>query len=165
MTARWLLACVLLLQVAPAPAPQQAQQPQQQPPPPPDGGRLRFSALDVIVDAGAAQLAAYQVEVVAGLPEAKLVGVEGGEARAYAQAPYYDPAALQGGRVIVAAFTTDPDAPSGRTRVARLHFQESAAAELEAAEYSVKLLAAAAPGGAPIEAQVSIQRTATGGQR
>lgn len=109
---------------------------------------LRFEAFDLFVDSGEISLAAYQIEVVAGddvtnvrkaggtpaPPEAKasktkitLVGVEGGEHAAFKNAPYYDPAALHEDqlkdRIILAAFNTGPDLPTGKTRVARIHIQ------------------------------------------
>src|SRR5439155_1207563 len=72
-------------------------------------GAGRFRTVAVYVDAGQAPLAAYQVEITVGdtAPTAKIVGVEGGSADAFRAAPYYDPAALQGGRIIIAAFTTE----------------------------------------------------------
>jgi hypothetical protein len=91
-----------------------------------EGGRFR--PLAVFVDTGNTPLAAYQIEITVGAPEptAKIVGVEGGDADAFRAAPYYDPAALQGGRIIIAAFTTDADPPRGRVRVATLHLFEPA---------------------------------------
>jgi len=80
---------------------------------------MGFVPVDVYVDCGTKRLGAYQVEVVA--QEATIVGLEGGESKAFGEAPYYDPAALQGNRIIVAAFSTQEDLPTGMTRVARLH--------------------------------------------
>ncbi len=87
-----------------------------------------FVAIDIYIDSGNTPLAAYQFEFTA--RGTKLVGVEGGEHAAFADAPYYDPAALadngnprQGERIIVAAFSTEHDLPTGRIRVARLHLQ------------------------------------------
>jgi len=126
---------------------------------PPEEG-VRFRPIDVFVDAGDAPLAAYQVEIASSSPDARIVGVEGGESQQYAAAPYYDPAALQGGRIIIAAFTTEAEPPSGRTRVARIHMQEAAGAE---PAYTARLMAAAAPGGGGIEAKV--EPVPSGGQR
>lgn len=78
-----------------------------------------FLQIDVWADAGANRLAAYQVTV--DLVDGELVGVEGGDHPAFAGAPYYDPAALHGGRIKLAAFSTSHDLASGRVRVARLH--------------------------------------------
>lgn len=133
----------------------------------PSGG-VRFRALDVSIDTGAEALAAYQVEVSAGSeggdaaaePEAKIVGVEGGERGAYAPPPYYDPAALQGGRIILAAFTAEDDPPRGRTRVARIHMAEPEGAEVR---YAARVVVARAPGGARIEARVEL--SPSGGMR
>jgi hypothetical protein len=95
---------------------------------------LRFEAVDLFVDSGQLPLSAYQIEVKAatqngkpGSTKVKLVGVEGGEHAAFKNAPYYDPAALHEDqlkdRIILAAFNTGPDLPTGKTRVARIHIQ------------------------------------------
>jgi hypothetical protein len=78
-----------------------------------------FVPVDVYVDAGGSELGAYQVEVTA--KNAMVVGLEGGESKAFSEAPFYDPAAMMGNRVVVAAFSTDEGLPKGVTRVARLH--------------------------------------------
>ncbi|MGQ9589648.1 MAG: hypothetical protein ACUVYA_05055 [Planctomycetota bacterium] len=131
-------------------------------------GGIRFRALDVFVDAGAEALAAYQVEISAESDgheamsgtEPKIVGVEGGEPEAYASPPYYDPAALQGGRIVLAAFTTADAPPRGRMRVARIHMAEPEGTEVRC---STRLVVAAAPGGSRIEAAVEL--APTGGAR
>lgn len=114
------------------------------------GGPPRFVALDVYVDTGGKPLAAWQFELAC--PSA-IVGVEGGAAP-FAEPPHHDPAALQGGRIVVAAFTLDPDPPGGRVRVARLHMEERGAVE-----YAPRLVAAGAPGGGRLEAKIEIVRT------
>ncbi|HEU4339022.1 MAG TPA: hypothetical protein VFS19_03050 [Planctomycetota bacterium] len=111
----------------------------------------RFVAVDVYVEAGDRKLAAWQVEIGTD-DRAAIVGVEGGEPAVYRDPPTYDPAAVQGGRIILAALTTG-DAPSGRVRVARLHLMESARVDLEG-----KVLAAGAPGGARFDAKVTLVR-------
>ncbi len=114
---------------------------------------VRFVAYDVFIDTGGQALAAYQFEAVCDEAKGKVVGVEGGEGPHYQEAPYYDPGALQGGRIVVAAFTTEPGAPSGRVRVARLHMQETGAVE-----FASRVIAAAQPGGARFEAKIDIVR-------
>lgn len=94
----------------------------------------RFEVVDVYVDSGATPLAAYQLEVRAVVqPEsagiARLVGIEGGEAEAYQQPPYYDSALLHASkgaeRVVLLGYSLnrDSDLPSGRVRVARIHME------------------------------------------
>ncbi len=113
----------------------------------------RFVAIDVYVDAGESGLAAWQVEVDAG-EGASIVGVEGGEDGPYAEPAYYDPAALkEGGRIVLAAFTTEANPPSGRVRVARLHFHETGAAPVT---YRAEAVVAAAPGGKKIPIEVEL---------
>ena len=80
---------------------------------------VRFCALDVLIDSADVPLAAYQVEVTGA--NVQLLSVENGEHPAFSEAPYYDPAALDQHRVVLAAFHTGTDLPRGRTRVARLH--------------------------------------------
>ena len=122
---------------------------------------VRFEAFDVIVDSGAATLAAYQVEIKADgtgqrsmPPDAKitLVGVEGGEHAAFKDAPHYDPAALHEDRlkdrIILAAFNTGADLPAGKTRVARIHVQ----VEGPELAFKVVVMAAATADGTKIDA-------------
>ena len=117
---------------------------------------VRFEAVDVYVDAGDQPLAAYQFELQAAPPGAAVVvGVEGGEHAAFADPPYYDPAALKGGRIIIAAFDTGRDLPTGRTRVARLHMQVSGPEE---ADYTIQLQVAGSPDGERIEADASLAK-------
>jgi hypothetical protein len=92
-----------------------------------------FAAADVYVDGGGKAVGSYQVELV--MPQgAKLVGIEGGSAKGFADAPYYDKAALQNNRVILGAIATSTGAgekpgarrvetrpEAGRQRVARVH--------------------------------------------
>jgi hypothetical protein len=110
----------------------------------------RFTTVDVVVDAGAESLAAFQVEIVAG-GDAKIVGVEGGDHAAFNSPPYYDPAALQGGRIIIAAFSTSTSLPSGRVRVAVLHMREAGTVT-----YSARLLAAARGDGSRFAPAISV---------
>ena len=65
----------------------------------------RFVAYDVVVDASR-PLAAWQVELTA-TGDAKIVGVAGGDAGVWANPPYHDAAALQGGKIVLGAFTTE----------------------------------------------------------
>jgi hypothetical protein len=116
--------------------------------------RVRFVAVDVYVDAGSAPLAAYQFELTGGA-SAKVVGVEGGENAAFREAPYYDPAALKGGRIIIAAFSTSDNLPVGRTRVATVHFQEAVG---EDTPYEAALKVAGTSGAVKIEASIEVVR-------
>lgn len=96
----------------------------------------RFAVADVYIETQS-PLAAYQVDVTAEGNGVKLVGIEGGEHPAFAEPPYYDPAALQQHRVILAAFSTSTDLPTGRTRVARLHLQVHSGASVELSARSI----------------------------
>lgn len=129
----------------------------QQDQPAPDAPKtgLRFESIDVFIDAGATPLAAWQVEVKPAGDQpghVKIVGIEGGQHPAYAAAPYYDPIAMQGERVIIAGLSTADDLPMGRTRVARIHVQVDA----PDIQWQASLQAAAGPDGAKFEAIVEV---------
>lgn len=145
MTKLQLIVLVLLpsLWLSPAPAPQQ--------------GAGTFTAYDVFVDSGASALGAYQFEWSVAKGAASIVGVEGGDG-VFAKAPYYDPAALQGGRIVIAAFATAKDLPQGRTRVARLHLHEDGDV---AATYAATLTACADGAGAALTATMTWQKKET----
>ena len=119
-------------------------------------GAGRFRTVAVYVDAGQAPLAAYQVVITVGdtAPTAKIVGVEGGSADAFRAAPYYDPAALQGGRIIIAAFTTEAAPPRGRTHVTTLHLFEPAGC---IPVYRARLVVAVGDTGRDIAATVALE--------
>jgi hypothetical protein len=87
--------------------------------------RSRFCAVDIYLEAKAAPLAAYQLEFAVANGTAKVVGIEGGEHPAFHEPPFYDPKAIQGDRVILAAFSTStPEKlPLAKTRVATIHLQ------------------------------------------
>ncbi|HVE38262.1 MAG TPA: hypothetical protein VNM14_00155 [Planctomycetota bacterium] len=111
--------------------------------------QAQFVAVDIYANSDGKGLAAWQIELDCDPSKAKIVGVEGGE-----KPPYYDPAALQGGRIILASFTTEPQPPAGRVLVARVHLQETGKTD-----YAVKVMAAAAPGGERIEPTIDLVRT------
>lgn len=114
----------------------------------------RFRPVDVVIDPHGERLAAYQIEIIT-QGVAEIVGVEGGAHPAFAEAPYYDPAALGLGRIIVAAFSTDSNVPTTVTRVATLHMRET---DTTGVEYEVKLITAANDTGRRIDALVSVRR-------
>ena len=84
---------------------------------------IRFRPIDIVIDADHA-VAAYELEVVVVSGDATITGVEGGDAP-LDEPPYYDPAALERGRIIIAAFSTTDTLPQGQHRVATIHFRES----------------------------------------
>lgn len=114
----------------------------------PEQEPTRFVAVDLYAVTDGTPLAAWQIELECDPARAKIVGVEGGE-----KPPYYDPAALQGGRIILASFTTEPQPPAGRVLVARVHLQETGSVD-----YAVKLMAAASPGGERFAPRVELVR-------
>ena len=108
---------------------------------------VRFTAIDVFVDSKDQALAAYQFELHTTAGDVKIVGIEGGEHAAYKQAPFYDPKAMMGDRVIVAAYSTSDDLPAGKTRVARVHVRVGGDIE---PKYELKLTASASKEGKSI---------------
>ncbi len=111
--------------------------------------RPAFAVYDVVLDSESRVLGAWQVEVK-GL---EVVGLEGGDTAAWREAPYYDPAALAGGRLLVAGFTLDASAPAGRVRVASIH-----AIARPGADATVTLVAAAESGGARFVPKATLVR-------
>ena len=115
----------------------------------------RFAFVDAYVDSGDKPLAAYQFELTASGPGVALVGVEGGDAPAFADPPYYDPKANLQNRIIIAAFSAAADLPRGRTRVARVMVRLTGAAP---AHWSARLDVAADPDARPINAQIQVSQ-------
>lgn len=121
----------------------------------------RFQPVDIVVDVGNRSLGAYQIEIVIKSGDASIVGVEGGEPAAFESAPYYDPKALAGGRIIIAAYSTDDALPSGRIHVATLHLRVVGAAPV----YQATALAAADGEGQPLSISAEVQPRPVGGER
>ena len=115
----------------------------------------RFEAIDVFVDSGNHKLAAWQLEVKSTASDVQIVGVEGGEHPAFAEPPYYDQRAMNNNRVIIAAFNTGGNLPSGRSRVARIHVQLRGPG---ARTWLAELTTAASADGTKIPAEISIAK-------
>src|SRR6266478_811255 len=90
-------------------------------------GPFHFCAVDIYLDSRGAPLAAYQIEFLVTNSVGKIVGIEGGDHTAFRTPPHYDPKAIQGERVIIAAFSlfSASALPTGRTRVATIHLMIS----------------------------------------
>lgn len=114
----------------------------------------RFRALDLVLDADVA-VAAWQVEIVAVGGEARVVGVEGGEAP-FTAPPTYDPAALQLSRLVLLAFDIHAALPPGRHRVATIHVREAGATR-----YALRLVAAGDAAGARVSVTPSLEPRST----
>jgi len=117
---------------------------------------VRFAPLHIYLDSGNSSLAAYQFELKATAGQIKIVGVEGGQHKAFKEAPYYDKAALQKkDRIIIAAFSTGRDLPTDRTRIATIHLQIIGDAE---PQYELKLIVAADADGKEIPAEITFEK-------
>jgi hypothetical protein len=130
---------------------------------------VRFAAVDIVIDSADQPLAVYQLEftaktrgenAAASIKTVAIVGIEGGPHAAFNQPPYYDPAAIQGERVIIAAFSTAEAAnlPHGKVRVATIHLQITGDAE---PEYQVKTAVTATFGGKTIDAAATVETKRT----
>jgi hypothetical protein len=117
----------------------------------------RFASVDIFVDPQGRALAAYQVEVLADPARVTLVGIEGGTHNAFKDPPYYDPAALSGNRVILAALNTGADLPRVKSRVARLHLRIIGT---ERPTMSSRLIVAASSNEQKIQAAVTVEEGA-----
>ena len=126
-----------------------------------DLNRTQFGVVDVYV-ASDEPLAAWQFELSERDGRMQVVGVEGGDNQVFADAPYFDREAVEGGsadRVIVAAFSlaSADTLPVGRTRVARIHVRLGGIAP---PAYHLRLVNAGAPDGRPIDAAIAFESQA-----
>ena len=87
-----------------------------------DFANVRFMPVDIMIDAGDKPIAAYQFELRVTSGSAKLSGVEGGDCEAFKAPGFYDPKALNKGRIKLASFNLAKASPAGKFRCARLHF-------------------------------------------
>ena len=135
----------------------------------PIAAAVRFASVDLIIDTADQPLAVYQLEFTARTrgedaaavtKNVAIVGIEGGAHVAFNRPPYYDPAAIQGERVILAAFSTAEVAslPRGKVRVATIHLQITGDAE---PEYHVKTSVTATFGGQKIDAAATVETKRT----
>jgi hypothetical protein len=107
---------------------------------------VRFRAVAIELVVGDEGLAAYQVELLVRTGDASIVGVEGGTAAGFSAPPYYDPAALYAGRIVLAAFNTKVRLKKGRHRVAVVHLREAGPSPA----YALEVVAAAAADGSRV---------------
>ena len=123
-------------------------------------GRSRFRAVDIYVDSGSTPLAAYQIQFAATNGVAKIVGIEGGEHPSFRQPPFYAPKAIQHERVIIASFSTasTTDLPTGKTRVATIHYQTT---DTHPPQFALKLQTAGDAQGNKLSAQASFEERTT----
>lgn len=116
--------------------------------------KVRFAPLHIYADAGDLGLAAFQFELKAVAGQVEIVGIEGGEHAAFSEPGYYDPAALANNRIIIAAFSTEADLPTGKTRIATIHLQITGQTE---PKYEIELAVAADIEGKEISANITIE--------
>jgi len=112
-----------------------------------------FQAWDLYLDVQQGPLAAWQADLSSQGEALQIVGVEGGDHPGFHSPPYYDPAALAGGRLVLAAFDTGEGLPAGRHRVATLHLRRVEGPE----RVDLQLQVAAGPEGAPVPARALLR--------
>ncbi len=117
--------------------------------------KQRFAPVEIYLDSGNTPLAAYQFGLKVTKGSVKIVGVEGGEHPAFREAPYYDPAALTQDRIVIAAFNTGDDLPTGRTRITTIHLEITGEAE---PQYELVLALAADSEGHRFPAEITLER-------
>jgi hypothetical protein len=133
--------------------------------------KIRFAPVHIYLDSGGAPLAAYQFELIVAwgsrpwsqnhgqdaraTGQVKIVGVEGGAHPAFREAPYYDPAALMNERIVIAAFHTGRDLPTGRTRIATIHLQIPGDAD---PQYELNLTTAADAAGERLPVRITLEK-------
>jgi hypothetical protein len=122
-----------------------------------NSANIRFRAVDVFVDSPDKPIAAYQIDFSVTNGVAKIVGIEGGEHPAFREAPFYDPKAMQHERVVIAAYSTEKQLPSGKTRVATIHLQVAGDAE---PQLGLRLEVVADADGKKINAKTSFEMRA-----
>ena len=89
-----------------------------------------FRVINIFLDPKGKSLAAYQLQWKIATQNARIVGIEGGDHPAFRNPPHYDPRAIQGERVIVAAFNpgAEKSLPKGRIRIGSIHIEAAPAA-------------------------------------
>ncbi len=125
-----------------------------------DAQTIRFDAIDVYLLTGDEPLAAYQLDLSAEKGDVTIVGIEGGDSEVFTAPPYYDPAAMQNDRVIIAYFSTaSVDAlPRGKVRIATIHVQIVGDVQ---PEYDATITVAATVDGEPIDAELILETGST----
>lgn len=121
---------------------------------------VRFEAIDVYVQTGDEPLAAYQLDLSAEKGDVTIVGIEGGESEVFTAPPYYDPAAIQNDRVIIAYFSTAAldVLPRGKVRIATIHVQIVGDVQ---PVYDAQITVAATVDGKPIDAELILETGST----
>ena len=127
---------------------------QQRPESPGDSNSVRFTYVDLHLDPAGRALAAWQLELVDPQGRARIVGIEGGAHPAFAEPAAYDPQALHGGRVILAAFSLEDELPAAPTRVARVHLEVQGSSPLA---LRAELHTAAGPDGVAYPADLRVE--------
>jgi len=89
-----------------------------------------FRVIDIFLDPKGKSLGAYQLHWKITTPNARIVGIEGGDHPAFRNPPQYDPRVIQGERVVVAAFNAaaEKSLPKTKIRIGSIHIEATPAA-------------------------------------
>ena len=84
---------------------------------------VRFVVVDVWMDSGKKDCAAWQCEVLYDKARISILSLEGGK-DFFKEPPFYDKRGLKAGHIYLAAFTTEKkEVPEGKVLIGRLHLQ------------------------------------------
>lgn len=116
----------------------------------------RFGTVDIYLDPHGLPLAAYQLELNTSDAQVKISGIEGGGHTTFQNPPYYDPKAMQGNQVILAAFSkaAADQLPKGKVRVATVHYMTTGSGK---PDFTLKLITSGTSNARKIKAEASIQ--------
>ncbi len=116
----------------------------------------RFGTVDIYLDPHGLPLTAYQLELTAQNSSVKISGIEGGEPAAFQNPPFYDPKAMQGDRVILAAFSKAAvdKLPKSKVRIATVHYLVTGEGK---PEFTLKLITSGTTNARKIKAAASIE--------
>ena len=120
--------------------------------------KARFISYDLVIDAGDAGIAAWQIKLTYDRSKVSIVGIE-----AETKAPYYDRRGLRAGEIVIANFYTKKNQQStGKGQVCRLHLRVVGAAK---PNLSAVIQALADGQGKRLSGTVSITLTTETGER
>jgi hypothetical protein len=117
-----------------------------------------FSQYDIYIDSGKSKLAAWEMEIYYDPKECSIVGIEGGNTKAFPanRPPFYDPKGMKTGKIIIANFCADKKLlKSGNILAATLHLHIKGE---KAPELIGKLIAACDENGKKINVKIKIEK-------
>jgi hypothetical protein len=112
-----------------------------------------FAVYDVFIEVEQ-QISSWQFECSYNKDLLQISGIEGGQG-VFSDPADYDSKGLNGGRIILAAYSLDKQLPKGKVRVSRLHVYEKKSQLLNSI---TKLIVAADINGKEIQGKISFEK-------